>query len=42
VVPRHDLRDALINLIDLLRNRTPDAEVVPLPVEGEVLPPEKD
>lgn len=42
VVPRHELRDALINLIDLLRNRTPDAVVVPLPVEGEVLPPEKD
>jgi acetyl-CoA carboxylase carboxyl transferase subunit beta len=40
VVPRHELRDTLINLIDLLRNRTPEAEIVPLPVEGEVLPPE--
>ena len=42
VVPRHELRDTLINLIDLLRNRTPEAEVVALPVEGEVLPPEGD
>ena len=42
VVPRHELRDTLINLIDLLRNRTPEAEVVVLPVEGEVLPPEGD
>jgi len=40
VVPRHELRDTLINLIDLLRSRTPEADVVPLPVEGEVLPPE--
>jgi acetyl-CoA carboxylase carboxyl transferase subunit beta len=40
VVPRHELRDTLINLIDLLRNRSPEAEIVPLPVEGEVLPPE--
>jgi acetyl-CoA carboxylase carboxyl transferase subunit beta len=40
VVPRHELRDTLINLIDLLRNKTPDAEIVPLPVEGEVLPAE--
>ncbi|MDH5512793.1 MAG: acetyl-CoA carboxylase, carboxyltransferase subunit beta [Gammaproteobacteria bacterium] len=40
VVPRHELRDTLVNLIDLLRNRTPDAEIVPLPVEGEILPPE--
>ncbi len=40
VAPRHELRDTLINLIDLLRNRTPEAEIVPLPVEGEVLPPE--
>jgi len=42
VVPRHELRDTLINLIDLLRNRTPGAKVVPLPVDGEILPPEKD
>ena len=49
VVPRHELRDTLINLIDLLRNRTPEAEIVTLPVEnevrsveGEVLPPEED
>jgi acetyl-CoA carboxylase carboxyl transferase subunit beta len=41
VVPRHELRDTLVNLIDLLRNRTPEAEIVPLPVEGEVLPPEE-
>ena len=40
VVPRLELRDTLVNLIDLLRNRTPDAEIVPLPVEGEILPPE--
>ena len=40
VVPRHELRDTLINLIDLLRNRTPDAEIVTLPIEGEVLPAE--
>jgi len=40
VVPRHELRDTLINLIGLLRNRTPEAEIVPLPVEGEILPPE--
>jgi acetyl-CoA carboxylase carboxyl transferase subunit beta len=42
VVPRHELRDTLINLIDLLRNRTPEAEIVPLAVEGEVLPPESE
>jgi acetyl-CoA carboxylase carboxyl transferase subunit beta len=42
VVPRHELRDTLINLIDLLRNPTPEAEVVALPVEGEILPPEED
>jgi len=42
VVPRHELRDTLINLIDLLRNPTPEAEVVALPIEGEILPPEED
>ena len=41
VVPRNELRETLINLIDLLRNRTPDAEIVPLPVEGELLPPDE-
>ena len=40
VVPRHELRDTLIRIIDLLCNRTPDAEIVRLPIEGEVLPPE--
>ena len=40
VVPRQELRATLINLIDLLRNTTPDADVVPLLVEGEILPPE--
>jgi acetyl-CoA carboxylase carboxyl transferase subunit beta len=42
VVPRTELRDTLINLIDLLRNRTPEADIVALPVEGEVLPPEAE
>jgi acetyl-CoA carboxylase carboxyl transferase subunit beta len=42
VVPRNELRDTLINLIDLLRNRTPEADIVALPVEGEVLPPEAE
>jgi acetyl-CoA carboxylase carboxyl transferase subunit beta len=31
VVPRRQLRDTLIRLIDLLRNPAPSAEVVPLP-----------
>lgn len=42
VVPRHELRDTLIRIIDLLRNPTPDAEIVQLPIEGEVLPPEPE
>ncbi len=42
VVPRHELRETLTRLIGLLRNREPEAEVVPLPVEGELLPPEVD
>ncbi len=41
VVPRKQLRDTLIRLIGLLRDRKPEAEVVPLAVEGEILPPEK-
>ena len=39
VVPRHELRDTLIRIIDLLRNREPGAKVMTLPVEGEILPP---
>lgn len=39
VVPRHKLRETLIRLIDLLRNREPEADVVPLPLEGDILPP---
>src|SRR5262249_40588153 len=44
VVPRAALRDTLTRLIRLLRNRSPSAEIVPLPaaVEGqEILPPEE-
>jgi acetyl-CoA carboxylase carboxyl transferase subunit beta len=31
VVPRHAVRDTLIRLLDILRNRTPAADVVSLP-----------
>ena len=40
VVPRPELRDTLIRVIDLLSNKEPGGKVVPLAVEGEVLPPE--
>jgi len=33
VVPRRDLRDTMIRVISLLRNRTPAAPVVPLPID---------
>ena len=33
VVPRHILRDTMIRVISLLRNRTPSAPVITLPVE---------
>ncbi len=42
VVPRSELRETLIRVIDLLRNREPEADVVPLAVEGEILPPEQE
>lgn len=42
VVPRKELRETLIRVIDLLRNREPEADVVTLAVEGEILPPESD
>lgn len=42
VVPRKELRETLIRVIDLLRNREPGADVVTLAVEGEILPPESD
>lgn len=35
VVPRKDLRDTLIRIIDLLRNRGPAAEVVALPQDAQ-------
>ncbi|CCG41097.1 acetyl-CoA carboxylase, carboxyltransferase subunit beta [Magnetospirillum molischianum] len=34
VVPRRDLRDTMIRVISLLRNRTPAAPVVPLPIDA--------
>src|SRR5215468_290444 len=45
VVPRAALRDTLTRLSRLLRNRSPSAEIVPLPAatveEQEILPPEE-
>lgn len=42
VVHRHDLRDTLIRILDLLLNRGPGADIVAMPETGLEIPPPTD